>query len=114
MNVELEIKQINLTSFLEDSLETGKELMTPNVFSLSNPMDFVVFDDSNCDTALDIYNELIEKEKYVYVNFSSNAMANDAELECVDGHSYYYLNEEDAEEYFEEEGIPENFRPYRN
>jgi hypothetical protein len=111
MNLQFDLNQFNLREFLEDSKTNGQELMTQNVMSLDSPGD-VVFDESKSESAVELYEQLINNGKYVYVNFSSNAM--DTELECIDGNTYLYLNEEEAEEYFEEEEMPEGFQPYKN
>jgi len=113
MYVKLDLNQINLKKFLEDSKENGMDLMTQNVFSVNNPVEIDVDEPKN-ETAQELYNELIDQGNYVYVNFSSNAMAGDVELECIDGNAYLYLSEEEAEEYFEEGGEPEDFLPYKN
>jgi hypothetical protein len=111
MKLHFDLNQFNLREFLEDSKTNGQELMTQNVMSLDSPGD-VVFDESKSESAVELYEQLINNGKYVYVNFSSNAM--DEELECIDGNTYLYLNEEEAEEYFEEEEMLEGFQPYEN
>ncbi|MFV8830236.1 hypothetical protein [Alkalihalobacterium sp. APHAB7] len=110
MNLQLELKEIDLKAFLETASKDGEELMTTNVFSISSPKKFE-FDEENSESAEELYKQLIENGKYVYVNFSSNAIYK--ELDCIDGHTYVYISEDEVEEHFEED-VPADFQPYEN
>lgn len=111
MNLQLNLNQIDIKAFLEVSITNGREIMTPNVFSLSSPNKFEI-DELNEETAEELFEQLINNGKYVYVNFSSSAL--DEELFCIDGNTYLYINEDDVEDYFEDEEVPEDFQPYKN
>jgi hypothetical protein len=111
MYMKVDPNQFNIKGFLEESKENGKHLMTKNVLSFSQPSEVDLMD-TKTESTEELYEQLINNGKYVYVNFSSNAM--DSELECIDGNTYLYLTEEEAEEYFEDEEVPEDFQPYEN
>ena len=112
MNLKYDLSQINLLDFLIESISDGEELMSPNVFSLTNPKE-IDLDALVLESAEELYQQLVENRSLLYVNFSASAL--DSEIECIDGNTYLYLSEEDAEEYFEEEEeMPENFQPYEN
>ncbi|MCM3255562.1 hypothetical protein [Priestia aryabhattai] len=110
MKLELNLNDIDLKNFLEASTTNGKELMTINVFSLSSPNNFKI-DELERETTDKLYKNIINKGKYIYVNFSSNAI--DKELVCIDGNTYIYISEEEVEDYFEDEKIPNDFQPYK-
>lgn len=109
--MKLDVTKMDVKTFLKESLENGHDLMENNVFSLNSPKKFEI-DAAKKESVDEIFQQLMENNKYVYVNFSSNAM--DAKLECIDGNTYLYLDEDGAEEYFEIEEMPEDFKPYEN
>jgi hypothetical protein len=111
MNLQLKLNEFSLIEFLDEAIKNGEGIMTPNVFSLESTTKFTI-DDSAQENAHELYEKLVQHGKAVYVNFSSSAI--DKELHCIDGHTYLYLSEEDAEEYFEDEEVPEDFQPFRN
>ena len=110
MKLQLNLKEFNLKLFLEAAKTGGKDLMTPNVFSIAT-LKYKI-DDLEDETADELVDHLIENGNYVYVNFSSSAI--DEEVECIDGHTYVYISEDEVEEYFEFEEVPKGFVPYEN
>jgi hypothetical protein len=111
MNIQLDLQHLNLKEFLQQSITNGKEIMNPNVFSMKSPHRYEEKDWETQDVEA-LYRDLIEEGKYVYVNFSSSAL--DEELTCIDGDTHLYIKEDEVEEYFEDEEVPENFQPAIN
>ncbi|OOE12490.1 hypothetical protein [Fictibacillus arsenicus] len=110
MNLEIEMDSININGMLKTSKSNGKKFMSHNVFS-TNTLKNIEMMETNLEIE-ELMDHLVKEGKYVYVNFSSNVMDN--ELNCIDGNTYLYLNDEEAEEYYEDEEIPTYFIPYKN
>ncbi|WP_108671534.1 hypothetical protein [Peribacillus acanthi] len=108
MNIQIDLNHFNLKEFLKHSIAKGKLLMTPNVFSTKTAHRYEEKDLKAKDEH-DLFRDVIEEGKYLYVNFSSSAMDN--ALTCIDGETYHYIKEDEVEEYFEDEEIPEGFQP---
>lgn len=111
MDKKFDLQQFNLKEFLQQSITNGKEIMNPNVFSMLTPNRYEEKDWETQDVEV-LYRDLIEDEKFVYVNFSSSAL--DEELTCIDGETYLYIKEDEVEEYFEDDEVPEGFQPTVN
>ncbi|UOE95095.1 hypothetical protein [Alkalihalobacillus sp. LMS39] len=106
------LEQFNLKEFIKFVLEYEEELMNPSVFSFKNISK--VDDDEMVHYDVEqIMNDLIKGGKYVYVNFSSSRI--DKEIDCIDGESYLFLEEDEVEDYFyDEESVPESFQPIKD
>jgi hypothetical protein len=111
MDKKFDLQHLNLKEFLQQSITNGKEIMNPNVFSMMTPHQYEEKDWESRDVEV-LYRDLIEEGKYVYVNFSSSAL--DEELTCIDAETYLYIKEDEVEEYFEDEEVPESFKPAVN
>ncbi|OLO26782.1 hypothetical protein BTR23_22115 [Alkalihalophilus pseudofirmus] len=111
MKLDLDVKEINLKDFLETAKMDGQDLMSINVFSLNSPKRVEINFD-HLETAEELYDQLFHHGKYVYVNFSSNAISH--EIDCIDGNTYVYVSEDEVEEYFEDEEVPADFQPYHH
>jgi hypothetical protein len=111
MEKKVTLQQFNLKEFLMSSVKNREELMNPNVFSMESPQKYQD-DELRYQDVDSLYSDLIDENKYLFVNFSSNAMDN--ELTCIDGETYLYIREEDVEDHFEDEKFPEDFQPAVN
>lgn len=99
MKLQLSLSQINLRSFLEESIEKGKEIMTPPVFAVEQLED-CWSDDLELYPYEYLSERLLQDGQYLYANFSESGM--EREISCIDGNTYYLITQEDYEYELEE------------
>ena len=113
MKLEVNIEKFNLSSFLDESEKKGEGIMNPTVQVIENLED--------CwEDEIEVYpsdyliDKLVNDDKYLYVNFSEPGL--NREINCIDGGTYYLINEEDYEIEMEEEdgSLPEDVAPVKN
>lgn len=110
VKVTYSIEQFDLKKFLTTALEEGKSISKVPLFLVYqiNSFDFdSLFDDYENADVEKFYDGLMAG-KYLYVNFSDTGV-NYPDVPCIDGNEYQTIQRDEAEEYFEEEEVPDDF-----
>ena len=109
--IDIAIQQFQLEEFIKTTIAGNKNICSFSVFTFKNP--------NKIEHKIEDYEqrpveEVLEKflaGEYLYANFS-NCGIEQPWISCIDGGEYLLLDDEDAEDYFEdedEEEKPEGF-----
>ena len=104
------MNDFNLVDFLDTSIKEGKNFLGVPAFLVDNLAEFdfdEVFDSYEDASISEMINYLIEG-KYLFVTFSDCGV-NNPDVACIDGGEYQMIEKDEEEEYFDEEGAPEDF-----
>jgi hypothetical protein len=111
LRLELKLEKFNLPSFLEESAKNGERIMTPTVQVIENLED--CWSEDMEEYPADYYiDQLVHEKNYLYVNFSGPGVYK--EIDCIDGETYYLIDEDDYEIDKEEGELPEDVKPVKD
>lgn len=111
MKLELDLQKFKLEQFLEESEKNGEGIMSPIVQVIENLED-CWSDDIEVYEPDYLVDKLINDKKYLYVNFSDSGIYR--EINCIDGGTYYLIDERDYEYELEEGLLPDDVKPVKD